>query len=86
MNSFHPKTRNFVVMKNRIPWVDCAKGIGIFLVVYGHVARGISGSGLVPETFVFQWVDYLIYSFHMPLFFSCPACFSSTATGEKGSH
>ncbi len=84
MKSFHPKTRNFVVMKNRIPWVDCAKGIGIFLVVYGHVARGISGSGLVPETFVFQWVDYLIYSFHMPLFFFLSGMFFLYGYRRKG--
>ncbi|MGN0235339.1 MAG: acyltransferase family protein [Paludibacteraceae bacterium] len=39
----------------RIDWIDIAKGIGIFLVVYGHAASG-------------EIIRY-IYGFHMPLFF-----------------
>lgn len=41
---------------NRIHWIDCAKGVGIFLVVLGHIYKDNS---------VTTW----IYSFHMPLFF-----------------
>src|ERR1700728_2689079 len=40
----------------RIPWVDALKGLGIALVVFGHIANGS----------LFQ---RLIYTFHMPLFF-----------------
>lgn len=40
--------------KNRVEWIDCAKGIGILLVIIGH-SNGI----LMPY----------IQSFHMPLFF-----------------
>lgn len=43
-------------MKQRIEWVDRAKGIGIILVILGHV------------TFPNE-VKTLLYSFHMPLFF-----------------
>lgn len=43
-------------MKERIDWLDVAKGIGIFLVVLGH-------NSITPG--FFGW----IYSFHMPLFF-----------------
>lgn len=43
-------------MKERIEWLDIAKGLGIFLVVLGHNS--------IPFV-VFIW----IYSFHMPLFF-----------------
>lgn len=43
-------------MKERIPWIDVARGIGIILVVYGH--------SLSSHSF-----RYLIYAFHMPLFF-----------------
>jgi acyltransferase len=41
---------------NRVSWIDVARGIGIILVVYGHT--------LSADSF-----RYLIYAFHMPLFF-----------------
>ena len=41
---------------NRIDFIDIAKGIGMFLVIVGHV-----------ETYDF--INRMIYSFHMPLFF-----------------
>jgi len=40
----------------RLEWIDTCKGLGIFLVVFGHVFQGHDAN-----TF--------IYSFHMPLFF-----------------
>ena len=40
----------------RIPWLDNAKAIGIFLVILGH---------MLPESLLQQY----IYSFHVPLFF-----------------
>lgn len=40
----------------RIKYIDIAKGIGIFLVVLGHVSTNVTLGGY-------------IYSFHMPLFF-----------------
>lgn len=52
-------------MKERLDFIDIAKGIGIFLVVLGH--------SIVPrirESFPaakFLWI--FIYNFHMPLFF-----------------
>lgn len=52
--------------------LDVARGAGIILVVYGHVLRGAVSSGLVPAGVpdtVFAWIDYVIYTFHMPLFF-----------------
>jgi fucose 4-O-acetylase-like acetyltransferase len=55
---------------NRIMWIDSAKGIGITLVVIGHVLRGIVSSDLLnAEDPHFQWFDFSIYTFHMPLFF-----------------
>lgn len=41
---------------NRISWLDILRGIGILLMVYGHINYKIP---------VYNW----IYSFHMPLFF-----------------
>jgi fucose 4-O-acetylase-like acetyltransferase len=52
----------------RLDWVDHAKGLGILLVVYGHVQRGVVNAGL-GEGPLLAWVDYAIYTFHMPLFF-----------------
>ena len=45
------------IMKNRISYIDIAKGIGIFLVIWGHII--LSGPAY-----------NIIYAFHMPLFFS----------------
>ncbi len=44
-------------MDSRVDEIDVAKGIGIFLVVLGHI---------VPEN---TYLRAIIYSFHMPLFF-----------------
>lgn len=54
---------------NRIKWVDYAKGIGIILVVYGHVLRGINTSPIMVPDLFFQLSDKLVYGFHMPLFY-----------------
>lgn len=49
--------------------MDYAKAIGIILVVYGHVARGLTNGGIsLPQPF-FAMADSVVYSFHMPLFF-----------------
>jgi fucose 4-O-acetylase-like acetyltransferase len=55
--------------QGRDAWVDYAKAIGILLVVYGHVARGIYNAGIPMDTALYGLVDSIIYSFHMPLFF-----------------
>jgi fucose 4-O-acetylase-like acetyltransferase len=52
-----------------VGWVDVAKGIGILLVVYGHVARGLVDAGIQPRQGVPVATTSLIYAFHMPLFF-----------------
>ena len=42
-------------MKERIKWIDVAKGYGIIFVIYGHVATDMFATWL--------------YTFHVPLFF-----------------
>jgi len=42
-------------MQNRIDWIDWAKVIGIWIVVYGHTPGHLFGQ--------------VIFLFHMPLFF-----------------
>lgn len=43
--------------RQRETWIDVLKGIGIILVVIGHVSLG-------------NTLNSWIYTFHMPLFFS----------------
>lgn len=53
---------NFIVppkTKNHILWIDVAKGIGIFLIVYGHILYA-------AKTTV---INQFLYSFHVPFFF-----------------
>jgi fucose 4-O-acetylase-like acetyltransferase len=56
-------------MQNRITWIDSARGIGIVLVVYGHVLRGLHASSVGVQEPWFTVSDTVLYSFHMPLFF-----------------
>lgn len=52
----------------RLNWLDIARGIGIILVVIGHVGEGI----IQAELNYPNWMENLvksIYTFHMPLFF-----------------
>lgn len=43
------------ILESRADWIDVLKGIGIILVVIGHVNT---------KGFLVQW----LYTFHMPLF------------------
>ena len=53
----------------RIEWIDDLKGLGIFLIVLGHVVATvrIMSSGMVANALGMVF-DY-IYSFHVPFFF-----------------
>jgi fucose 4-O-acetylase-like acetyltransferase len=50
-------------------WIDFARGIGVTLVVYGHVLGGLVRPNLFPDGPLARWMDYTLYTFHMPLFF-----------------
>jgi fucose 4-O-acetylase-like acetyltransferase len=54
---------------DRVEWVDTAKGLGIALVVFGHVERGLFTSQAIQQTAAISFADAWIYSFHMPMFF-----------------
>ena len=56
-------------MSKRIEYLDIAKGIGILLVVLGHNDFEV----------ISPFVQRLIYSFHMPLFFFLSGYFVNTA-------
>jgi fucose 4-O-acetylase-like acetyltransferase len=51
----------------RIDWIDTARGLGILLVVVGHVERGLVDAG-VADAADWRLFDTALYSFHMPLF------------------
>lgn len=51
--------------RGRIPWIDVAKGIAMFLVLFGH----LPGSGDNPWFPDLMASREVVYLFHMPLFF-----------------
>ncbi|MDY7538939.1 acyltransferase [Undibacterium sp. 5I1] len=71
-------------MTNRAIWVDYAKAIGILLVVYGHVARGVWNAGIPFDQATYSLIDSVIYSFHMPLFFFLSGLFFNASFQKYG--
>jgi len=69
---------------NRDAWVDYAKAIGIVLVVYGHVSRGVFNAGIPLDVPLYQLVDSIVYSFHMPLFFFLSGLFFFHSLHRRG--
>jgi fucose 4-O-acetylase-like acetyltransferase len=55
--------------RERRQWLDVARGIGMILVVIGHMLRGLVSTHLWPAGPLAAWIDYSLYTFHMPLFF-----------------
>jgi len=73
-----------VAVTDRNDWVDYAKAIGIILVVYGHVARGLYKAGIFTATYLFELIDSVIYTFHMPLFFFLSGLFFYSSFAKRG--
>ncbi|MFT5996544.1 MAG: fucose 4-O-acetylase-like acetyltransferase [Glaciecola sp.] len=69
---------------DRTDWVDYTKGIGIILVVYGHVARGVFNAGIPMPEPAYLLIDSVIYSFHMPLFFFLSGLFFFQSLNRRG--
>ncbi|MFM9976630.1 MAG: acyltransferase family protein [Sphingomonadaceae bacterium] len=55
--------------KKRYQWLDAARGIGIILVTIGHALGGLFDSPLGDGHDWLRQTFFLIYTFHMPLFF-----------------
>lgn len=68
----------------RLDWPDWAKGIGIVLVVVGHVWRGLYNAGIHIDPETYRVVDTLIYNFHMPLFFFVAGLFFTAQLQRAG--
>ena len=66
----------------RILWIDCAKGLGITLVVIGHVIIGLADRLSLPVAW--KQAEAWIYSFHMPLFFLLAGLFVERGLRDKG--
>ncbi|WP_226999744.1 acyltransferase family protein [Microbulbifer aggregans] len=75
---------NGVSVESRAQWVDYAKAIGIILVVYGHVARGLFDAGIPVSPELFLLVESIVYSFHMPLFFFLSGLFFEASFRRRG--
>ncbi len=71
-------------MNQRTDWVDYGKGIGIILVVYGHLLSSAYNGGItIPEHF-FALSDSIVYGFHMPLFFLLSGLFVEGSLQKRG--
>ena len=70
-----PAPRSAARPSQRSDWVDAAKGLGIVLVVAGHALIGMIDAGLLRADGAGGDAHYLIYSFHMPLFFALAGLF-----------
>ena len=78
----------------RIQWVNIAKGLGIILVVFGHVGRGVIEvdhetvkQGIVATASAIRQyvaVDNAIYAFHMALFFFLSGLFVERGAQKSG--
>jgi len=68
----------------RTLWIDTARGLGIILVVYGHVLRGQYHAGLLAWTPAVALQDRAIYAFHMPLFFLLSGLFAGAHIRSRG--
>jgi fucose 4-O-acetylase-like acetyltransferase len=69
-----------------VPWIDSAKGIGIVLVVVGHVFLGLVSAGLADAGSPLRVAVDAIYTFHMPLFFFLAGLFARQAMTKDARH
>jgi fucose 4-O-acetylase-like acetyltransferase len=70
-------------IQSRTDWIDAARGIGIVLVVFGHSIGGLRDAGIVPKDGALSAVFYMIYTFHMPLFFLLSGVFVETRLAHR---
>jgi fucose 4-O-acetylase-like acetyltransferase len=78
------KTNAAPAVATRLQWVDQAKGIGIVLVVYGHVIDGVRVAGIHIDPALFRWTWDTLYSFHIPLFFFLSGLFFPHSWQRRG--
>ena len=65
----HEKSISIFKYKQRDLVQDIAKAIAIFLVVYGHMYAGMKEAGQIHTLSSLHFINFLIYTTHMPIFF-----------------
>lgn len=73
-----------MMSQQRDAWVDHAKGIGIILVVYGHVLAGLLKTDIFAQPAFHQLCFSIIYTFHMPLFFFLAGIYFENSFKKRG--
>lgn len=70
-------------MKDRLGWIDFAKGLAIILVVYRHIMIGLMRAGLdVHQGYIIA--NEVVYTFRMPLFFILTGIFIRRSLEKRG--
>lgn len=64
---------NEIKSRKHIEWIDVAKGIGIFLILFGHVSYELKT----------RYIHTIIYTFHIPAFFVLSGLVFSIKPGAK---
>ena len=71
--------------KNRLAWIDYARGIAIILVLYRHVFEGIKQAGIdVTRWMGLEHANIIFFSFRMPLFFIVSGVFMAGSLNKRG--
>ncbi len=71
--------------RNRLAWIDYARGIAIVLVLYRHVFEGIKQSGIDIQHFMgLEHANIIFFSFRMPLFFIVSGVFMGGSLLKRG--
>src|SRR5262249_26319087 len=55
--------------RERVQWVDAARGLAILLVVFGHAAGGLIDASGSDSALPLRYLFLGVYTFHMPVFF-----------------
>lgn len=63
--------------------IDTARGVAIALMVFGHAYRGVDRAGIGSGMPILDALDYIIYTFHMPLFFLVSGFFFARSSAGR---
>jgi fucose 4-O-acetylase-like acetyltransferase len=73
------------IRQGRLPWIDYARAIAIFLVLYRHVFVGIKRSGVDISHYIYlEHANIIFFSFRMPLFFIISGLFITSSLAKRG--